>query len=261
LLAGLGVSAVLGMQRLRFLAAMMVAIILAAMLHHALMPASSFATPKGDAWASLGKLDFSVIAHSQFWLPVIVFFVLDFFEGIGEFIGLTSNTSIQDKDGNVPHVKQALWVDSAGTVAGSLLGTSSLIVFVESAVGIRAGGRTGLTAVVCALLMMFVGGVGFYLAPLLALVPAEAASGVLVYVGYLIVSGAFHSRKDHGLSSFDFGVVAIMAAISLLTFSLDKSLAFGLWAYFARSFSAGKKPAWWLAAIAAALTAAIVFSG
>lgn len=259
LLAGLTISAVLGMKRFRFSAGMIMAIIVASLIHHGIMPENPAPNAAGgDALSATGALDFSILFESHFWLPVIVFFVLDFFEGIGQFIGLTSNTSIQDKDGNVPHVKQALWVDSAGTVAGSLLGTSSLIVFVESAVGIRAGGRTGLTAVVVALLMLLIAGLGFYFAPLLALVPAEAASGVLIYVGYLILSGAFASHVSRGLTRFDAVIATIMAMIALLTFSLDKSLAFGMWAYFGHSVSKGK-PAWWLAIIAFALSVAIIY--
>ena len=258
LLFGLGVSAVLGLRRLHFPAGMIVAIVLAALLYHYLVPNGDVPATSGDVLASFGKLDFTVFFHSEFWLPVIVFFVLDFFEGIGEFIGMTGNTTIQDNDGNVPHMKQALWVDGFGTVAGSILGTSSLIVFVESAVGIKAGGRTGLTAVVCALLMMLGAAAGFYFSPILTMVPAQAAAGVLVYVGYLILSGV--TRKQAGISNVDTAVALIMSAISFFTFSLDKSLAFGLWVYFAMSLRGGK-PAWWLAFIATALTAAIGFSG
>ncbi len=262
LLVGLVISAILGMRRLHFPAGMIIAIVAAAYLHHLLLPAPPSDAPAGSALSSVGQLDFSVFLQSQFWLPVIVFFVLDFFEGIGEFIGMTSNTTIQDRDGNVPHMKQALWVDGIGTIGGSMLGTSSLIVFVESAVGIKAGGRTGLTAVVCAALMALGVVAGCYFAPVLALVPAQAASGVLIYVGYLIVSGALHWKPGFE-SIFDIGIALLMGLIAFTTFSLDKSLAFGMWAYFAYSLipGGGRKPALWLAVIACALTAAIVFSG
>ena len=260
---GLGLCFVLGMKRLRFPAGMLVAIIASAFLYHALIPAGDAPKPaEGRALASVGQLDFSVFAMSQFWVPVVVFFVLDFFEGIGEFIGMTSNTTIQDKDGNVPHMKQALWVDGAGTVAGSLLGTSSLIVFVESAVGIKAGGRTGLTAVVCAALMAASVLAGFYFAPLLALMPAQAAAGVLVYVGYLIVSSALTPGEAGKLSRFDVAVAVCMAGIACATFSLDKPLAFGMWAYFIRSIFPlkNRQPALWLGAVALAITGAIAAS-
>jgi AGZA family xanthine/uracil permease-like MFS transporter len=261
MLVGFSVAAILGLRLFHFPAGMLVAIMLSALLYHHLLPnaAPQIAADSGDILTSFAKMDFSVFLHSQFWLPVIVFFVLDFFEGIGEFIGMTSNTTIQDQDDNVPHMKQALWVDGFGTIGGSLLGTSSLIVFIESAVGIKAGGRTGLTAVVCGLLMIAGVWAGLHFSSVLTLVPAEAAAGILVYVGYLIVSGSTgHGEKGFSL---DCAIAAVMAAISLTTFSLDKSLAFGFWAYFALSLQpGGQKPAWWLGGIAAAMTAAIACS-
>ena len=157
-------------------------------------------------------------------------------------------------------MKQGLWIDGLGTIGGSLLGTSSLIIFAESAIGIKAGGRTGLTAVVCSLLMMVGAAAGFYFLPILTLVPAEAAAGVLIYAGYLILSSSVESKNAAKLSGFDIGVAAIMGLISFATFSLDKSLVFGFWAYFALSL-VRKKPTYWLGVIAAALTTAIVFSG
>jgi len=126
-------------------------------------------------------------------------------------------------------------------------------------VGIKAGGRTGLTAVVCGLFMILGAIASFYFAPVLTLIPAQAAAGVLTYVGYLILSGSVRSRKEAGLTHFDMGVTLIMSLISLATFSLDKSLAFGIWSYFALSL-VNRKPAFWLAGIASALTLAIAFS-
>lgn len=255
--AGLVTSMVLGLKRFHFPASMIVAIIVSSLLYHKLLGNGS-APPvgEGNVLASFAKLDFSVFFHSSFWVPVIVFFVLNFFEGIGEFIGLTANTSIQDKDGNVPNMKQALWIDGLGTMGAAVFGTSSLIVFVESAVGIKAGGRTGLTAVVCSLLMILCVFAGFYCSDVLAFFPAQAVSGVLVYVGYLIFSGSVDGKNG---AAFDHAVALLMSLISFLTFSLDKPLAFGMWAYFCLSI-ARKKPSWWLGGIAAALTAAILCS-
>lgn len=263
LVLGLFVSAVLGMRRFRFPAGMIVAIILAAALYHQLIPPADIpavASGDGSVLESFLQMDFSVFFHSEFWVPVIVFFILNFFEGIGQFIGLTSNTSIQDKQGNVRNIKQGLWVDGLGTMGGAVLGTSSLIIFVESAVGIKAGGRTGLTSVVCALLMALGVWGSFYFAPLLSLVPSQAASGVLVYVGYLILSSAIESGDKDGLTRFDWIVTALMAITAFVTFSLDKPLALGLWAYFGLSLTKGRKPAFWLLGIAFMLSVAIAFS-
>lgn len=177
--------------------------------------------------------------------------------GIGKFIGLTVSTNIQDKDGNVPNIQRGLYVDGAGTILGSLLGTSSLIAFVESAVGIKAGGRTGLTAIVCGLLMA--GSITF--SPFLTWVPAEAAAGVLVFVGYLLLPAFWDWENRRVSNRFDLIIGGMMGVVSVATFSLDKSLAIGFWAYFLHGVFVGgeKKPSYWLAGIAVVLTATIIW--
>ncbi|MGB8843916.1 MAG: NCS2 family permease [Aliidongia sp.] len=261
---GLIVSIILGLKRLNFPAGMLIAIIISAITYHIFLPiANSPVDSSGDFASSLFKLDFSAFFHSRFWLPVLVFTILDFFEGIGEFIGMTSNTTIQDKNGNVTNIGRGLWVDGLGTIGGSLLGTSSLIIFVESAVGIKVGGRTGLTAVVCSFLMMITAIASYYFSSILYLIPAQATAGILVYVGYLLISNSVLLKPGERLSRLDFIIALTMCAISFLTFSLDKSLAFGLWAYFLLSLipQNNQRPAYWLAGTAAALTAAIVWQG
>jgi AGZA family xanthine/uracil permease-like MFS transporter len=197
-------------------------------------------------------LDLSVIVKPIYWSPIIVFFVIDFLGGIGKFIGLTANTNIQDEHGNVPNLQRGLYVDGAGTIAGSLMGTSSLIAFVESAVGIEAGGRTGLTAVVCGLLMA--GSLVF--APLLQWVPAEAAAGVLIYVGYLLLPKPSMEKGLSRTEMFDIGIAVAMGLLSLVTFSLDKAMALGFWAYFVKGIIDGgkKQELAWLGGIATVLT-------
>ena len=126
--------------------------------------------------------------------------------------------------------------------------------------GIRAGGRTGLVAVTCGLLMAATAVAGYFFAPALALIPAEAASGVLVYVGYLLLSSSVSSKAYH-LTAFDAVVAVSMSAVSFAFFGLDKALALGFWAYFVRGFwpAEGRKPAYWLGIIAAVLTAEILW--
>ena len=162
---------------------------------------------------------------------VLVFFIIDFFGGIGKFIGLTAATNLQS-NGQVRNIEKGLYVDGAGTVLGSLTGTSSLIAFVESAVGIAAGGRTGITAIVCGFLLL----ISLVFTPLIALVPAEAAAGILLYVGWLLLP--IHHFKNHTtqFARFDGVVAVMMAAISLLTFGLDKAMLAGFLAYTLRQF-------------------------
>lgn len=255
---GLLLAVILGLPRLRFRAGLLVSMLVGSFVCYLWgIKAASPPQLSTDMYQAIGALDLSVIFQPNYWSPIIVFFVIDFLGGIGKFIGLTANTNIQDEHGNVPNLQRGLYVDGAGTIAGSLMGTSSLIAFVESAVGIEAGGRTGLTAIVCGILMA--GSLVF--APLLQWVPAEAAAGVLIYVGYLLLP---KPSIDKGLSRteiFDIGIAVAMGLLSLVTFSLDKAMALGFWAYFVMGIIDGgkKKELAWLGGIAAVLTVTIIW--
>ena len=233
LYVGFVAAVVLGLKRFRFLGSILVAIILAAIACRALGIAVKapphFST---DMFGSLLQLDpISILTDPRSLSAVLVFFIIDFFGGIGKFIGLTAATNLQS-NGQVRNIEKALYVDGAGTVLGSITGTSSLIAFVESAVGIAAGGRTGITAIVCGLLLL----VSLVFTPLVALVPAEAAAGIALYVGWLLLP--IRHFKDAGthFGRFDLVVAVTMGAISLLTFGLDKAMLAGFLAYTLRSF-------------------------
>lgn len=257
-LTGLLISVALGNARLNLPGGTILAVIAATLVFWYGSGAEAGTPPAaGTPLSALGQLDFSIFASAAFVVPVLVFFVLDFFEGVGEFIGLTAHTSIQDREGNVPNMEKGLYVDGVATTAGSLLGTSSLIIFVESAVGIKAGGRTGLTAVACGALMAIVAVLGYFFSSVLLLVPAAAASGVLVYVGFLLFQSSVAGIRDAGLTAFDIVVSIVMGAAALLTFSLDMPLAFGFWAYFLHRmvYPLGDRiSALWLGLIALLLT-------
>jgi AGZA family xanthine/uracil permease-like MFS transporter len=116
-------------------------------------------------------------------------------------------------------------VDGIGTIGGALLGTTSIITYVESAIGIHAGGRTGIVAIVCGLLMLL----SLVFTPLVALVPVVATSGVLIFVGYaLLPREAWRSGQ---FAKFDLIVGLGMAVLSFATFSLDKAMLLGFGAY------------------------------
>lgn len=89
-----------------------------------------------DMFMGTFALDWNIIFNPKVWSVIIVLFILDFYGSIAKFIGLTRNTNIVDSEGNLPRLKEGLIVDGAGTVIGAVTGTSNLITFVESAVGI-----------------------------------------------------------------------------------------------------------------------------
>ncbi len=116
---------------------------------------------------------------------VITFCIIDMFDTIGTLVGTASRANMLDEDGNMPNMKEALVSDAIGTVAGAVTGTSTVTTFVESASGVEAGGRTGLTSLTTGL--MFIACI--FIAPLAGVIPAAATSSALIYVGALMLLG------------------------------------------------------------------------
>jgi AGZA family xanthine/uracil permease-like MFS transporter len=238
LYVGFTAAFILSMKRFRFLGSILVAIIIAAIackfLGIAVKAPPVFSTAM---FKSLFQLDaISILKDRRALSVVLIFFIIDFFGGIGKFIGLTAATNLQS-NGKVRNIEKGLYVDGAGTVLGSLTGTSSLIAFVESAVGIAAGGRTGITAIVCGMLLLL----SLVFTPLVALVPAEAASGIALYVGWLLLPIRHFLDDKTTFGKFDIGVAIMMGAISLFTFGLDKAMLAGFLAYSLHQFIARKE--------------------
>lgn len=173
-----------------------------------------------EMFSATFAFDLGVIFNPKIWAVILVLFILDFYGSIAKFIGLTRNTSIVDKNGNLPRIKEGLVVDGLGTVVGASTGTSNLITYVESAVGIGEGGRTGLVAVIVAVLMsLFI-----FLVPLINLVPVVATTGALFYVGLML----FPKLRD--LKTYDWAdivSVLVMILVTFITFGLDKAMFAG----------------------------------
>jgi AGZA family xanthine/uracil permease-like MFS transporter len=141
-------------------------------------------------------------------------------------IGLSRNTSVAE-NGVLPRLKQALLVDSVGTTLGSVLGTSSITVYVESGVGIAAGGRTGLTAVVCGLLLLG----SLMAAPLLSYIPLVATTGALVFVTVKLLPDL---RELEQYDWWDFLGIGMMQIAVIISFALDRAVLVGLLVYLLR---------------------------
>jgi len=197
--------------------------------------------------SAIGAVDLSVIARPAAISGIIILFLVDFYGSIAKFIGLTMQTSIVDQStGQVPRTKQALSVDGVATMVGATLGTSSVTTFVESGVGIGAGGRTGLTAVTCSIFMLLC----FFIVPLLAYVPVAATTGALVFVGIkLMPSRATFSAYD-GFAKL---AAIAMPAIVVFSFSLEKAMLAGFLIYIVRDMAQKRRPNPYVAASAAAL--------
>ncbi len=165
------------------------------------------------------KLDFQFLLTDILRaLPVILTLLLvDMFDNIGTLIGVTRRAGIMDADGNVPKVHRVLVADSLAAILSSLVGTSTVVSYIESAAGVQAGGRTGLTAMttaVCFLLALF-------FTPLILMVPAVAIAPTLVVVGIIMFEGV----SDLDLNRFD---VALPAGLTILTMPLAFSISTGI---------------------------------
>ena len=178
---------------------------------------ASFMPPLAD-WAetTLFKFDFAALMEMG-WLTLITliisFCVIDMFDTIGTIIGAASLGGMLDKDGNMPGMKEALTADAIATIAGGLTGNCTITTFVESAAGVEAGGRTGLTALTCGILFLAC----MFIAPIAALIPPAVTSAALIYVGILMVSGLKNLN-------FNDPCQLVPAALMLITIPISSSI-------------------------------------
>ena len=145
---------------------------------------------------------------------ILTFCMIDMFDTIGTLVGTASRAGMVDEEGNMPQLKEALLSDAVGTVTGALTGTSTVTTFVESASGVEAGGRTGLTALTSGILFLAC----MFIAPLAAIVPAAATSSALIYVGILMLSG---------LSKINFDNVDKLVPVALMLIAMPISGSIG----------------------------------
>jgi len=130
------------------------------------------------------KLDIVGALSWGFFAVILTVFVMDFVDTMGTLIGVSARAGFLDEDGNLPQIEKPMLADALATVFGALVGTTTTGTYIESAAGIEEGGRTGLTAVITALLFL----VCLFFAPLFTSIPAQAYGGALVIVGMLMVS-------------------------------------------------------------------------
>lgn len=145
---------------------------------------------------------------------IITFCIIDMFDTIGTLVGTASRAGMVDENGNMPNMKEALLSDAIGTVVGACTGTSTVTTFVESASGVEAGGRTGLTAATTGVLFLAC----IFLAPIAAIIPAAATSSALIYVGVLMLMG---------LKNVNFEDMDQMVPVSLMLIGMPISGSIG----------------------------------
>ena len=178
----------------------------------------------GDLAATAGKLDIAAAVRIGFLEIVFVFLFIDLFDNIGTLVAVGKKANLFDKVGEIPRINRILLSDSVATMVGAFSGTSTVVSYIESAAGVAAGGRTGITAIVTGMLFVL----ALFIAPVVGAIPAAATAPALIVVGSMMLSVvgeiAWHDPE-----------VAIPAFLTMmtipLTFSIANGLAFGFTAY------------------------------
>ena len=172
------------------------------------------------------RVDWSAIGIVNFLVVVFAFLFVDVFDTLGTVIGVATKADMLDENGRLPAIKPVLLADAIGTTAGAVLGTSTITTFVESAAGVAAGGRTGLTALVSAILFL----ASTLLAPLFIAIPSFATAPALILVGFLMFSSITEIRfdDDHLLSA----IPAYLCILAMpLFYSISEGIAWGIMSY------------------------------
>ncbi len=167
------------------------------------------------------NFDFVLTEHIKAIPVILTLLLVDLFDNLGTLIGVTRRAGIMDEKGNVPRLGNALVADSTAAILSSLLGTSTVVSYIESATGVQAGGRTGLTAVTvsgCFLIALFV-------TPVILMIPAVAVAPALVAVGLVMFQSVTELKLDH----FDIAAPAMLTILFMpLSFSINSGIGIGL---------------------------------
>ena len=169
----------------------------------------------------------------DFFVVMFAFFFVDLFDTLGTLIGVSMKGGFLDKEGKLPRISGALCADAIATSVGAVLGTSTTTTYVESASGVMAGGRTGLTGVTSAALFAL----AILFAPIFLAIPAFATAPALIIVGYMMLSScADIDWRDAGEAVPAFLAIAAMP----FTYSISDGIMFGVIAYTFINLLAGK---------------------
>jgi AGZA family xanthine/uracil permease-like MFS transporter len=179
------------------------------------------------------KLDLSGALNAGVVVIIFAFFFVDLFDNTGTLVGVAHRAGLIDRDGKIPRLNRVFIADSVATICGSLLGTTTVTSYIESAAGVRAGGRTGLVGVVVAILFLL----SLFLSPLAGTVAAYATAPALLYVACLMTRGLAEIDWD---DATEYAPAVITAIAMPLTYSIANGIAFGFIAYAVVKILAGK---------------------
>lgn len=235
-----GLFVIIYLAKKNFKASVIVGMLVASVIYWAgdalVLGENPFANLQNASWLpafgdmadlTLFKFNFEAVAQIG-WVTlitlIITFCMIDMFDTIGTLVGTASRAGMVDEEGKMPQMKEALLSDAIGTCVGGLTGTSTVTTFVESASGVEAGGRTGLTALTCGILFLLC----IFIAPIAAVIPAAATSSALIYVGVLMLQGLKNVAFDN---LEEMVPVALMLIAMPVSGSIGNAIGLGLISY------------------------------
>ncbi len=170
------------------------------------------------------QFDFSSLLDFDLIVVTVIMVFMDLFNTIGTLVGAANQAGMVTKEGNIPHMKEALLSDAVGTCIGAVCGTSTVTTFVESSAGIAEGGRSGVTSLVTGLLFLL----ALFFSPLFLVIPSAATAGALFIVGVFMMNGL----KDINIDDMTEALPAFVTIISMvLTYSIAEGIVLGLLSY------------------------------
>jgi AGZA family xanthine/uracil permease-like MFS transporter len=218
-LACLGILIIAVLQALRVRASMLFGVLLTMAIGIACHQVAWHPTPLdlGSISATAFHLDIRGALRMNALEIIFVLLFVDLFDNIGTLVAVTERASIIRPDGTIPRLSQIFFADALSTVFGSLMGTSTVTSYIESAAGVAAGGRTGVTAITTGLLFV----AALFIAPVVGAIPAFATAPALILVGALMVGAAARIPWNEPR-------IAIPAFLTLITIPMTYSIATGL---------------------------------
>ena len=187
-----------------------------------LSPYASFAPPSLEPVAF--KLDFANIFHPNMFIVLFTFLFVDMFDTVGTLVGVCTKANMLTRGGEVPRCKQALFADAVGTIFGACMGTSTVTTYVESASGVAEGGKTGLTAVVVAILFT----ISLFLSHIFLSIPSAATAPALIIVGLFMMTPIL----EIDLTDYTEAIPSFVCIIFMpFAYSIAEGITFGILAF------------------------------
>lgn len=187
------------------------------------LPTSIFSMPESIAPVAF-KLDILDAVKLEYFPFLLAFFIPDFFSSLGTMLGVGSKGNMLDKNGDLPNIDKPFLVDAGGTALGSLFSVPVMTTYVESAAGVEAGGRTGLTAVTTGILFLLT----IFITPLIMIIPKEATAPALILVGLTMLSAVRNINFEDVTESLPAFMTIV---ITIFTFNFGNGIAAGIIIY------------------------------